>query len=186
MNFHYMNFILYLYKNIIVNLMTIVCISWLKLQKFYYMVLRLVYGVPCLHWELLDTFFLVPDFVVMCNTYPPPYLNTCLMIIERSFSARQCNCLYYNSVRCCDWHAYCLPLPHYPSHSSFLLSSVVVLMHILTMYWKPGSQKSLCSQSVRVFFSVILEVLQKKSPIQSFQTKTGLVIMGGTFRLALK
>lgn len=81
-------------------------------------------------------------------------------MIERSFSARQCNCLHHNSVCCCDWHAHCLPLLHYPSHSSFLLSSVVVLMHTLTMYWKPGSQKSLCSQC-QGFFNVILEVLQK-------------------------
>jgi hypothetical protein len=69
MTFHYKNFILYLYKNIILNLMTIVCICWLKLQKFQYMILRLVYGVPWLHWELLDIFFLEPNFVVMCNTY---------------------------------------------------------------------------------------------------------------------
>jgi len=40
-----MNFILCLYKNIIVNLMTVMCIGWLKLQKFHYMILRLVYGV---------------------------------------------------------------------------------------------------------------------------------------------
>jgi len=45
MTFHYLNFILYLYKNIIVNLVTFVCICWLKLQKFHYMILRLVYGV---------------------------------------------------------------------------------------------------------------------------------------------
>jgi hypothetical protein len=62
-----MNFILY--KNIIGNL-TIVCIFWLQLQKFHYMFLRLVNGVPWLHWELLDIFFLEPNFVAMCNTYP--------------------------------------------------------------------------------------------------------------------
>jgi hypothetical protein len=47
--------------------MTVVCIGWLKLQKFHYMILGLVYGVQ---WELLVTFFLKPNFVVMCNTYP--------------------------------------------------------------------------------------------------------------------
>jgi hypothetical protein len=34
------------------------------------MILRFVYGVVLVQWELLDTFFLEPDFVVMCNTYP--------------------------------------------------------------------------------------------------------------------
>jgi hypothetical protein len=50
--------------------MTIVCIGLLKLQKFHYMILRLVYGVLWVQWELLVTFFLEPNFVVMCNTYP--------------------------------------------------------------------------------------------------------------------
>jgi hypothetical protein len=73
------------------------------------------------------------------------------MMMERSFSARQCNGSHHNSVHCCDWRGHCLPLLHYPAHSSFLLSSLVVLMLTLTMFWKPGSQKSLCSESVRVF-----------------------------------
>jgi len=50
--------------------MTVMCIGWLKLQKFHYMILRLVYGVLWVQWELLVTFFLKPNFVVMCNTYP--------------------------------------------------------------------------------------------------------------------